>query len=409
MFQATILDIAIAAFIDKRRPLADGTYPVRIRVNQKKNRQFFPTGVSLTNEEWEKLPGTKNRELNKTKDIIQFAFNHIKDIVNELVKEDNFSLDQLNIRLGKGIDATVNIAFEARIEKFKIEEKYGTSELSKYSLRSVEAFAGKNIKFSKITVDWLKGLEKNMLSEGKSYTTISMYIRQLQAVVNEAKRQGIIKPHQYPFGAGKYEIPKHAGRNKALTKGEMKQIFFYDSYCQTIEYYRDLWLFSYLCNGANISDICNMKFDNIRNGNIEFYRQKTITKSKIKKTIVVVVTSEMQNIIDKWGNKSGNKNDYIFPVLMGNETAFEKRKKIKSFNRSMNHYLKKIGKHLGIDDITSYTARHTFATILKRSGTHIAFISESLGHSDVRITESYLASFEDEERKKNAALLTNFS
>ena len=71
--------------------------------------------------------------------------------------------------------------------------------------------------------------------------------------------------------------------------------------------------------------------------------------------------------------------------------------------------MKLIGKHLEIGEITSYTARHSFATVLKRSGANIAFISESLGHNDLKTTESYLASFEKEERQKNASFLTDFN
>ena len=55
-----------------------------------------------------------------------------------------------------------------------------------------------------------------------------------------------------------------------------------------------------------------------------------------------------------------------------------------------------------------HAARHSFATVLKRSGTNISYISESLGHSNLKVTENYLASFEQDERKKNAQLLTNF-
>jgi site-specific recombinase XerD len=70
--------------------------------------------------------------------------------------------------------------------------------------------------------------------------------------------------------------------------------------------------------------------------------------------------------------------------------------------------MKMIGTALGMGNISTYTARHSFATVLKRSGANIAYISESLGHSDLKTTRAYLASFEKEERQKNAALLTQF-
>ena len=65
----------------------------------------------------------------------------------------------------------------------------------------------------------------------------------------------------------------------------------------------------------------------------------------------------------------------------------------------------KISKALNYDNISTYTARHSYATVMKRSGANIAFISESLGHSDLRTTENYLKSFEQEERAKNASKL----
>ena len=76
--------------------------------------------------------------------------------------------------------------------------------------------------------------------------------------------------------------------------------------------------------------------------------------------------------------------------------------------RAINKRMKEVGEQLGIGNISTYTARHSFATVLKRAGTNIAYISESLGHQDLRTTENYLASFEREERIKNAELLTKF-
>ena len=66
-----------------------------------------------------------------------------------------------------------------------------------------------------------------------------------------------------------------------------------------------------------------------------------------------------------------------------------------------------VAEALGINHISTYTARHSFATVLKRAGANIAYISESLGHKDLKTTENYLASFEKEERQKNAELLIN--
>ena len=84
------------------------------------------------------------------------------------------------------------------------------------------------------------------------------------------------------------------------------------------------------------------------------------------------------------------------------------KNKTKYLTHSINKRMKEVGEKLGIGNISTYTARHSFATVLKRSGTNISYISESLGHSNLAITENYLASFERDERMKNAQLLTKF-
>jgi integrase len=116
----------------------------------------------------------------------------------------------------------------------------------------------------------------------------------------------------------------------------------------------------------------------------------------------------MEQIIERWGNPDKNPDNYVFPFLTGNETPLEQKKMIQHITRRINKHMKKIGDKLGISGISTYTARHSFASVLKRRGANIAYISDSLGHSDLKTTENYLASFEKEERIKNAALLTNF-
>lgn len=409
MFSYNIIGITVIAVLDKRRALSNNKYPVKIRITHNRVPKYYITGISLSLIDWEKFPNAKNSAHQNDRKIIQMAFNHITNLIELLVKEDVFSFENLNIRLGKGIDSTLNVAFQSKIDKLTKEEKHNTSDCYKYSLRAIEGFAGQDIKFSSVTVEWLKQLEKHLLKNNKSYTTISMYLRGLQAVINDAKKQGIVKIHQYPFGVGKYVIPQTAGRNIALTIKDIAAIVRYDCCSDSESYYRDLWLFSYLCNGANVADICNLKFENIKRGNIEFYRQKTLAKSKVKKAVVAYITPEMQVIMNSWGNKTVSPTHYIFPILNGKESSFEKRAIIKSATRSINHYMTKIGKNIGVGNISTYTARHSFATVLKRSGSNIAFISESLGHSDLKVTENYLASFEDEERQKNALVLTDFS
>lgn len=114
-------------------------------------------------------------------------------------------------------------------------------------------------------------------------------------------------------------------------------------------------------------------------------------------------------IINCWGNPNTSPDTYIFPILDGSESSVTQRNKTKSFNKYLNKHIKKLTSKLDIDaHVTSYAARHSFATVLKSSGTNLAYISEAMGHSSLSTTESYLDRFESETRKENTLKLINY-
>lgn len=400
--------ITIASILDNRRMQNNGKYPVKIRVTYQRIRKYYSTGKELTAEEWDLLPVSKSRYLQSIKQDIQFSFEKIKNIVVSLEQEDKFSFDFLSQRIGRGNTGTVNAAFRVKIETLGTNNQIGTQLFYQDALVSFEKYAGKSIKFSDVTVEWIQKFEKHLLDLGRSYTTIGMYCRGLRHIMNQAKRDGIIKESQYPFGVGKYTIPKGSSRKMALS---MKDIQKFVSFCdgtEATEKYRDLWFFSYLCNGINFADMLRLKYSNIIHNEICFMRSKTYRTLQTKKEICAVLTPEMENIIKKWGNKNRIPEANIFPYLTGKESATDEKKIIQDVIRLCNKRLKLISKAIGVQGISTYTARHSYATVLKRSGANIAYISESLGHNDLKTTENYLASFEREEREKNAKLLTNF-
>ncbi|KAA6343595.1 Tyrosine recombinase XerC [termite gut metagenome] len=400
--------VTVASILDNRKETKRGTYPIKVRVTFNRERKYYSTGKNLSVADWEKLPTSKSKVLLAIRGDIQSCFDRVKTIVQDLINEGDFTFSSLNVRLGKGVSESLNDMFKVKIESLLQEERIGSYNYYSDTLKVVEDFAGKQIPVAFITDDWLKRFEKHLLKNGRSYTTIGMRCRAIRAIMNNAKEAGIIKENQYPFGRGKYEIPTGQGRKLALTIQQIKALVTYADGSEGIEHYRDLWFFSYLCNGINFADLITLKYSNIQNGEIFFIRAKTIRTSKVKKEICAVITSEMQAIIDKWGNPDKQPDSYIFGFLKGDETAMQISMRIRDVISCCNKYLRKIGKAIGIAGLSTYTARHSYATVLKRSGTNIAYISESLGHNDLKTTENYLASFEKEERVKNARLLTDF-
>ncbi|MDD2307294.1 MAG: tyrosine-type recombinase/integrase [Prolixibacteraceae bacterium] len=408
MFNYANSGVTVSSILDNRRATNDNLYPIKIRVTFQRIRKYYSTGKYLKSEAWEKLPDTKSKKMLSIRFDIQNTFDIVKDTVQGLLYEGGFSFEALNSRMNKSPSDTLNAGFKIKIQALLDNEQVGTHLFYQDALKSVESYGGENISYTAVTVDWLKCYEKYMLKLGRAYTTIGMYCRAIRSIINEAKRAGIIKENQYPFGNGKYEIPTGTGRKLALTLQQIKSVANYTDGKETTEKYRDMWFFSYLCNGINFADMLTLKYSNIRNGEICFLRAKTSRTSKVKKEVCAILTPEMNAIIMKWGNKSQKPDEYIFKYLTGKETPFKEKDVIKAVTKLCNRRLKKIGTTLGIESLSTYTARHSYATVLKRSGANIAYISESLGHNDLKTTENYLASFERDERVKNASLLTNF-
>ena len=157
-----------------------------------------------------------------------------------------------------------------------------------------------------------------------------------------------------------------------------------------------------------MADIANLKYENIQGDTIIFTRLKTIKKRNLK-PIMVSVTQHIIDIIENWGIKPRKTKGYLFSIISENQDLKTKKAKIKQFTKQVNKYIRRIGNNLEIEaDITTYTARHTYATVLRRKGYSDAFIGESIGHSDPKTTENYFGSFEQDSLKQAAEKLTEW-
>lgn len=158
-----------------------------------------------------------------------------------------------------------------------------------------------------------------------------------------------------------------------------------------------MWLFSYMANGANMADILRIRWRDLGNGRFSFFRKETIiTKKKDLTPIEVYINELAQEIINSWGHRTKNRNEYVFPFLTTQMTALQAHKATKLFIGRVNDAMARIAKKLGINGcMTTYAARHSFATIMLQSGASFVMISKLLGHSNTTTTQSYYDDFED--------------
>ena len=404
MFKYSKDGISVLSVLDARRAKKSGLFPVKIQVIYNRKQKYYSTGQELSKEDWANLAESKSRRLSEIRSSVENSFSIIKSQVESLAERGEFGFDLLSIRLGRCATVTVNAAVRAKVADAERNEQYSTRNGYHSMLLGIEAFAGKEIPFTTITVDWLNRLERFWSNDGKSKSTINVYFKYLKAILNQARMDGVIKEVNFPFGRGRFEMPSAEGRKLALTLEQIKQLVTYTDGNEETEMYRDMWFFSYLCNGINFRDMLYLTYNNIEGDEICFVRAKTKNTSKQIRTIRAVLTPEMRYIIERWGNAD----TLLFKFATGRESAYEIKQLVCKVTQRCNIILTRISKALGLPRVTTYAARHSFATVLKRSGTNISYISESLGHSNLMVTENYLASFEQDERKKNAQLLTNF-
>jgi len=400
-------------FFDTRSQKKDGTYPVKLTLYFNGKKRRYNLNVDLLPSEWDKINNKNLRDENLKK---------IKQELNGRVEEADQCINQLHNFTFENFE---KLFFTDAVDKnnvFDVYKKYiatlteegriNTASSYKCSLNSIRSFyKHDNLLFTDITPEFLSSYEKWMLSNNNSSTTVGIYLRCLRTLFNDLIRNSTDKQYMYPFGRGKFQIPLGRNIKKALDISEIEKIYNYPAKEWTNEEKaRDLWLFSYLCNGINTVDIANLKYKNIDKERILFIREKTKNSTrKNSKPVVVILSDDVKQIIDKWGDKPSLPDSYVFPLLKDGLTPTQKLAKVKQFTKTINEHMRKISQKIGIDkNITTYTARHSFSTILKRSGAPIEFISESLGHTDLKTTENYLDSFEDHYKKEWASKLTAF-
>ena len=441
------MPITVTIILDTRRIKKTSKYPVKLRVISGRSSRNYQTIYDLSREDHEKLSAPRiGNNLQSIKERLREIEKSANKVIDETVEfnfqefEKNFVLDNKYFSQRKRKIATttpsqaiydysdffkkcpilkedfrepdsIGFAYLNNIKKLIREGRIGSIMTYHCSFVSLNKFKG-NVKFKEITVSYLTEYEQWLLNNGLSKTTVNMYLLPLRTLFNEAIENGIVKKERYPFGRRKYQIPNSKNVKRSLTLEDIQKIYYYECNPLNIgeQKAKDFWLFSYFANGMNPKDIVRLKFKNINDSYIYFERSKTERCMRSDpKIITVFITDDMKSIIDRWANKDKSPNNYVFPILEQGLTPLRQYELNQLFVGLINDWMKRILKSLGIDKkATTYVARHTFSTVMKRSGVSTEYIQEALGHTDIKTTENYLDSFDKDVKREFAQLLTAF-
>lgn len=410
----------ISIYLDTRRVKANGKFPLRLRVftSNPRKQKLYPTVFDFTEKEFESIWLTKKprREYKETRLLIQGVENKANAVAKAIVP---FSFAQFEKKLyrKKNEGVKVNYHYKQIIEEYTRHNRISTANSYSYSEKALKKFveSHNNQNYDNLTLvdvdkDWLQDFETYMKNTNRSITTVGIYLRPLRAIFNKAIEEGEIEREFYPFGKRKYQIPTSKKVKKALTKEQMKILFNAIPKNREQEKAKDFWFLSYSCNGMNIKDIAQLKYKDITNDKIIFYRAKTLFTTKTDlKPITIYLNNYIKNIIGKYGNSEKLPENYVFEILDDYQTFQEQQRKIKNFTKYINQHLKKLCEANDLPkEISTYWARHSFATLSVQKGATMEFIQESLGHKNMATTQAYFAGFDDDTKKRFADKLMDF-
>jgi len=391
----------IAVILFKSKTLANGEHPLMLRVTKSRVRKYISVGLSCDEKDWD---ANKNlvKKSHPNKDvmnsIISKALKPYSDKILDFKNEEKDFTPAVLISEAKNPVKKITVFdyFDLKIQRLKNSKQIGNAKVYNDTQNQIKTFNGdKDFTFSQLDYNFLLKFESHLKSKSLTDNAISVRFRTIRALFNAAIAEKYAKKELYPFNQFKIsERFSTKTQKRAITKEDIKKVEALKLTAGSAAFEaQQYFLFSYYGQGINFVDMANLKWNNIINDRIFYKRAKTGGELSFK------LNQPALAIIEFWKPLTKIENDsYIFPILNANthSTPTQKYNRVHKVLTRVNKDLKDIGKDAKIDTpLTSYVARHTFATVLKRSGVSTAIISESMGHQTESITQTYLKSFEN--------------
>lgn len=397
------MDATISVICYKSKTLANGEHPLMLRIAQNGKSTYKSLKISVAAKHWDfernvPKPNNPNKDLIQ-KIILKTKLDYQQKILEKKANSEEFTASSLINEQKEEIKAkTVEEFYLSLIEDLKQKGRIGNSYayLNSYNtLRNFNKGKKLNYTFSHIDVPFCKKFEDWMRSKGNKDTTLSYQFRTLRATYNKAIEAKIVAREKNPFIEYKLSHFNTKTIKRALSKNDILKLI--NANCNGQSKLRqlthDLFSFSYLCGGISFVDIANLTRQNIVEDRLIYQRQKT------HGNINLLLSKEASTIIAKYSTYQ-QEAEYLFPILHCKRhiTPMQKSNRVHKICHQVNTELRAFAKELGITaEVTTYVARHSFATILKKSGVNIGIISQALGHQDIKTTQIYLSKFDNEQ------------
>ena len=402
---------SVKLMLNKSRILNNGSYPLVFQVIHNRRKKLLYTGYRMKEEVFDESEGKimngvgstftatevvkMNRELRKMRNQIDIRIRQLERTREEFAVEDILTQNAF----GTGKPQFYLLRYiNAQIERKQELKKVGMAAAYKSTRSSLAKFISRpDVRMSEVDSAFVRRYEDFLYSNGSSGNTVSYYLRNLRSLYNQAVADGYHPRGEYPFAKAQTRPAKTVKR--ALSRTDMQNLADLNLENEPeLEFTRDLYLFSFYAQGMAFVDIVLLKEADICNGVLTYSRHKS------KQLIRIAVTPQMQGLIDKYKTE----NEYLFPIISGEYASGYQQYRL-ALGR-INRHLKKIAVVADIKvPLTTYTARHTWATLARDYGAPISVISAGLGHTSEEMTRVYLKDFDVSMLNQVNSIVTNLS
>lgn len=379
-------------YLDTRRLDAQGTAAIKIRYTKNRVAAYIPTDIRVSPEQWDSEQGLVVKH-SRAKNINIFLANEMTQ-VEDIMMEHHDELMLLGAaEVLKRVQAYRNpekkskpkdLFYSFALKFVESRDKKRTKEIYAATLSRIKDYTDyyEELRFTDITIEWLKDFDKFLQKYSPSVNARAIHLRNIRAIFNAALDEELIT--HYPFR--KYKIKTEETIKRSLTVMQLARLFLHEPKPYA-EKYLDVFKLMFYLIGINTVDLAGLK--EIHSGRIEYHRAKTNRLYSIK------VEPEALEIIKKY---IGEKDRLL--------NVFEERETYLSFGRLMNKALHDIGKELDgssrvkvYTHLTTYWARHTWATIAAELDIPKETIAKALGHGGREVTDVYIR-FDDKKIDK---------
>ncbi|MCM1163231.1 MAG: site-specific integrase [Muribaculaceae bacterium] len=373
-------------YLDARHvSVKTGEAPLKLAVTNLSRTAYIATGISLDPKYWdakkEKVVGhpqkkSLNDKIEAKRSEMVLVFQKIEAEINIDALSANEIRDEIIMRTtNKRVNVKDDKSVVAVFKKFMDLKNGSTREIYHITLKRILAFEGKaadKLRFEHITKEWLMRFDQFLTKTCPSANTRAISMRNIRAVFNFAIDNEITTA--YPFR--RFKIKGEPTRKRNFDVETLRHIFNAENLEPWMERYRDLFKLTFMLIGINICDLCHLK--EIHDGRIDYVRAKT------RKLYSIKLEPEAEEIIAKYRG-----DNYLLNYMDTNKNyrRFYNNvcKGLKAVKERVNQEFE-----LSIDTLTTYWARHSWATIAASLDIPKETIAAGLGHSSHSVTDIYI-------------------